>query len=420
MHTDLPSFCHHRMGLRYALAHAMVAKARSAPEEKMTVKESATRVNTKSSSNVNALVIKGSDLNALADNPEDLQSDLQALAGPGGGSIFVDGFSGGQLPSKESIREIRINQNPFSAEYDRLGLGRIEILTKPGTDKFRSSGYYNFAHDFWNSRNPYAQQKAPFLLKEYGGSLSDPVNKRSSFFLDIRRDSVDNSSRRTLLLQRRGFSPVSIRALGGGATQFSINAGDPVLSASQTDVGAFVSDDWRVRPNLTLSLGLRYETQTNIHDWRDFGPRLGIAWAPGGRSKGGRPKTVLRAGSGFFYDRFGLSNTLTALPYNGIVQQQYVIANPDFFPTIPLAASLAGFQTTQAIRAVSSTLLSPYIVQSAVSVERELPFNTTVAVTYANSHGLHMLRSRNTNAPLPGTYDPGVPPGPCVPWPRKK
>ena len=48
-----------------------------------------------------------------------------------GGAIFIDGFSGGQLPSKASIREIRINQNPFSAEYDKLGYGRIEIFTKP-------------------------------------------------------------------------------------------------------------------------------------------------------------------------------------------------------------------------------------------------------------------------------------------------
>ncbi len=127
-------------------------------QEKVTVEESVTRIEVTPSSNVSAVIIKGSDLDALADNPEDLQSDLQSLVGPGagpsGGSVFVDGFSGGELPSKESIREIRINQNPFSAEYDKLGLGRIEILTKPGTDKFRGSLFYNFAHDFWNSRNP--------------------------------------------------------------------------------------------------------------------------------------------------------------------------------------------------------------------------------------------------------------------------
>lgn len=73
---------------------------------------------------------------------------------------MVDGFSGGQLPSKDAIREIRINQNPFSPEYDRIGFGRIEIFTKPGTDKFHGSVGYNFANDKWNSRNAYAARKA--------------------------------------------------------------------------------------------------------------------------------------------------------------------------------------------------------------------------------------------------------------------
>ena len=85
-------------------------------------------------------MIKGKDLDALSDDPDELQSELTALAGPSagpnGGQIYIDGFTGGQLPPKSSIREIRINQNPFSAQYDKLGYGRIEILTKPGTDKF--------------------------------------------------------------------------------------------------------------------------------------------------------------------------------------------------------------------------------------------------------------------------------------------
>ena len=114
----------------------------------------------------------------MSDNPEDLQSDLEALAGPaagpGGGSIFIDGFSSGELPAKESIREIRINQNPFSPEFDKLGLGRIEIFTKPGTDKFHATIGYNFANQFWNSRNPYSGPKAPFSLHEFENSFSGP------------------------------------------------------------------------------------------------------------------------------------------------------------------------------------------------------------------------------------------------------
>ena len=114
---------------------------------------------------------------------------------------------------------------------------------------------------------------------------------------------------RTLLFQQLGYSPTQIRALGGGATQFSIIAGNPFLSAGQVDAGLFVGDDWRVRHNVTLSLGLRYETQSNIHDWRDIAPRFGFAWAPGADHISLHPKTVFRGGFGIFYSRFDIANT---------------------------------------------------------------------------------------------------------------
>ena len=124
------------------------------------------------------------DLEALSDSSEDLLADLQALAGPSagpnGGSIYVDGFSGGELPPKESIREIRINQNPFSPEFDKLGLGRIEILTKPGADQWHGNLNYNFATDAWNSRNPYSAVKAPLRLNEYENAVSGRISKRAS------------------------------------------------------------------------------------------------------------------------------------------------------------------------------------------------------------------------------------------------
>src|SRR5271166_3721495 len=108
--------------------------------EKIEVQEEGTHVNTTASDNASALIIKGQDLDALPDDPDELQQDLEALAGPAagpyGGQIYSDGFTGGQLPPKASIREIRINQNPFSSEYDKLGYGRIEIFTKPGTDHY--------------------------------------------------------------------------------------------------------------------------------------------------------------------------------------------------------------------------------------------------------------------------------------------
>ena len=213
--------------------------------------------------------------------------------------------------------------------------------------------------------------------------------------------------RRTLLLQQLGYTPATIRALGGGATQFTINTGTAELAVHQVDAGIFVGDEWRVRPNFTLNLGLRYEAQTNIHDWRDLAPRLAFAWAPGGSAKK-RAKTVLRAGFGIFYDRFALGNTLTAQRFNGLVQQQFVVPNPDFFPNVPDPATLQGYRSTQVVQQISARIRAPYILQSAVTIERQLPANTTMAVTYTNSHALHLLRSEDINAPLPGTYNPGV------------
>ena len=88
---------------------------------------------------------------------------------------------------------------------------------------------------------------------------------------------------------------------------------------------------------LTLSLGLRYETQTNIHDWRDLAPRVAFAWRLAAGAEA--PETVLRAGFGIFYDRFGLGNTPAAQRFNGLVQQQLVVPDPDFFPNVPVPAT---------------------------------------------------------------------------------
>ena len=83
---------------------------------------------------------------------------------------------------------------------------------------------------------------------------------------------------RTLIGQAEGLTDAQIRLLGGGATQFQLGAGTPTLKVQQFDIGLYANDDWRLRPNLTLSLGLRYENQTNIGDNGNFAPRrrLGV------------------------------------------------------------------------------------------------------------------------------------------------
>src|SRR5882762_4685123 len=153
-------------------------------EQKVTI-AAETPLSTESNNNANQTLITGKDLDALPDDPDELAAALQALAGPSvgpnGGQIFVDGFSGGRLPSKESIREIRINQNPFAAENDQPS-GRIEILTRPGTDKFRGSTFFNFEDESLNSRNPFSSSKTPFQVRSFGGNLGGPiVAKKASF-----------------------------------------------------------------------------------------------------------------------------------------------------------------------------------------------------------------------------------------------
>ncbi len=170
----------------------------AAKQEITVADQSTTAISVEPDNNATALVLRGEDLAALPDDPDDLSDALQALAGPGagpnGGSIYIDGFSGGQLPPKESIREIRINQNPFSAEYDKLGFGRIEILTKPGTDKVRGSVGFNDSDGIFNSRNPISTNKPDFSNRMITANIGGPLGKHASYFLDFnRRQITDNA-----------------------------------------------------------------------------------------------------------------------------------------------------------------------------------------------------------------------------------
>lgn len=173
-------------------------------------------VDTDPNRNASATVLSGKDLEALPDDPDELEAALLALAGPsagpGGGQIFIDGFQGGRLPPRESIREIRINQNPFSAEFDRLGFGRIEVLTRPGSDRWRGQAFFNFNDESLNSRNPFALNRAPSQTRFYGGNFSGPVVKgKSSFFVDVSNREIDNGSVVNALVLDSGLNTVPFR-----------------------------------------------------------------------------------------------------------------------------------------------------------------------------------------------------------------
>ncbi|HVY94675.1 MAG TPA: carboxypeptidase-like regulatory domain-containing protein, partial [Bryobacteraceae bacterium] len=156
-------------------------------------------VNTDPSNNAAALVLTTNDLDALPDDPDDLQSQLTAMAGPSAGpngaQIFVDGFSGGQMPPKSSIREIRINSNPFASEFDRPGFGRIQILTRPGTDSYHAGAFITYGNRVLDSRNPFVIGAPPdYNNRQISGNLSGPLAKKFSWFLDLSKRNFDSSN----------------------------------------------------------------------------------------------------------------------------------------------------------------------------------------------------------------------------------
>jgi hypothetical protein len=560
-------------------------------KQKVTVTDNTLGLSLGSENNASAMVLKGKDLEALADDPDELESQLQALAGPAagpnGGEIYIDGFSGGQLPPKSAIREIRVNQNPFSAQYDKLGYGRIDILTRPGQGQWHGQGFGMFNSSALNARNPFVSEEPGYHREFFDGSVGGPLSKKASVFFDGGERNIETNSivsatvldsnleqvplgqavpspqRNTNLSSRLDYqlgssntltaryqfwqnnaqnsgigqfalasqgydahqtentvqisdsqviSPrvvndlrlqvmtvrnsqvplseePSVQVLGaftgggsssgrvldeedhyelhnltsvsrgkhfltfggrlrdaqvwnssnadfngsftfdsldayqtaelallacktaggtncetGGASQFTLTAGSQAASVNWLDLGLYVEDQWRLRPNMSLSLGLRYETQNSIHDYADFAPRLGFAW---GLGHGGTAKTVVRAGFGMFYDRFEETSVMQARRLNGVSQTQYVVTDPAFFPTIPSVADLqamAAEESSKTVYQIDPNLRAPYTIQSAAGVERQISPNLTLSVTYVNSHGVHQFLTRNINAPLPGTY----------------
>ncbi|MCZ6515442.1 MAG: TonB-dependent receptor, partial [Acidobacteria bacterium] len=216
-------------------------------EEEVNVEEDQEGLSVEPDSNVGAIILREEDLEAFSDDPEDLRAELEALAGPGAGpdgaEFYIDGFSGGQLPPKASIREIRINSDPFSAEYDRLGFGRIQILTKPGTAQFRGRASFGFSDESLNSRNPFAPNRPPYQSRLYGANLSGPVNKKSSFFIDFQRREIDNNAVINATVLDPALNPIGFSEA-------------VVTPSRRTNVGPRL--DYQLSENHTLTSRYRY------------------------------------------------------------------------------------------------------------------------------------------------------------------
>ncbi|MGO9517335.1 MAG: carboxypeptidase regulatory-like domain-containing protein [Candidatus Korobacteraceae bacterium] len=589
-------------------------------QEVVVTDEGGPAVSTDAGANTSAIVLKGSDLDALSDDPDELQNELEALAGPSagpnGGQIYIDGFTGGQLPPKSAIREIRINSNPFSAEFDRIGYGRIEILTKPGTDTLHGRFYGQGNDNNLNTGNPFAANLPAYYSYQYSGSVSGPISKKASYFMSVedRETQTDNvysipdgpaynatnntwsissgsvagslfspgnhlnvsprldlqlGPKNTLTLRYQFFrnnvsdslagqtsfpslasssssiehsvqlddtqiisdrivnetrfeygradstsSPAStapgygvpgVFSGGGSGTlpssshddhfelqnfvtmskgkqaikfgawlrdgrnaasrvgtingsfsfpsvtafvdtwngvyapvpqtiaqiaaacpstqeggcvpnKLNYTTGPYAFKANIFDGALFYQDDWKVNKNLTLSGGLRWETQNHIADHSDWALRAAFAYALDGHKKGTVTKTVVRGGFGFFYDRFSVGSLMNLETLNGTAhsQVQTVITNPTCFNATSLSAISggvascgAGKAATPVIYSITPGYHSPYMEQLGTSLERQLTKISTLTLTYMHSSGFHQMVVRDANAYLPGTYQYG-------------
>ncbi len=201
--------------------------------------------------NGDATTLKGPAIALLSNNSALLQQQLQAMGdGDTGSQIYVDGFSGGKLPPKGSIREVRINQNPYSAEYDTVGNNRIEIFTKPGTDALHGDATAQGSDSAFDSRNPYSPAPQPFYQTIFTGDLSGPITKKTSFSASGANFNFNNSA------------IVNAVVLDSAGNQIAFT--DAVPSPSNT-LSLGPRFDAQLSPNNTLSLRYQFDrtAQTN-------------------------------------------------------------------------------------------------------------------------------------------------------------
>ena len=526
------------------------------------------------SGNLNAIAVDATTLDNLPVLDEDVVGAMSrfldsSAIGTGGATLIVDGVEVSALKlSASAIQQIKINQDPYAAEFMRPGRGRIEIVTKPGGRDYSGSLNLRFRDSDFNARNPFATVKPPEQRRSLEGTFGGPLpgTEKTNIMVSGSYSAEDNQAlvhaqtltgpvdeslptpQRNLLfsatwshmagertMQSIRFSHLheqnanqgvggvnlpevatqhtnredelifsqqtivstqllhEIRVLlgdereprisarragrivvqdaftGGGAQtdtlrtehhftvvdattwthgrqtlKFGLNipdwswrgfvdwsntvgtfsfaslndyaagraysftqqAGDGHVDFLEKVVALFVQDDVRVRPNLSIDVGLRYDWQSYFGDRDNFAPRLSFAYAPGD----GARRTVIRGGTGVFYDRTGEGPIRDLIRYDGNHLLRYVIVDPSYPDPLGAGQSLSSQPSSLVVLAPDAVI--PFTVQYSIGVERQLHSRTTLAVNFIGARGVDMFRSRDINAPPPPTYasrpDPSV------------
>jgi len=208
-------------------------------------------------------------------------------------------------------------------------------------------------------------------------------------------ENKDYSSSETNYLGVFTFSSLT-DYLAGHPINFRQTTGDPVVNLNQLEFASFIQADWRVNPKLNVGAGLRYQAQQNLRAYHNVGPTFQIAYQP-------RTGTVLRAGGRISYQPFNIGNVENFKRQDGLGHQvETVILNPSYpNPYLNLDRSLLA--NNASIRTLDSNLVAPYIINSALTWEQNLKKGWRFSMSFDMARGVHLIRTRNINAPYPGT-----------------
>jgi hypothetical protein len=216
--------------------------------EQVEVKNDDALISTEPDKNLSSITLSGKDLEALPDDPDELLETLRQMAGATGDdtAIYVGGFrERGRIPPKEAIQMIRINSNPFSAEYSEPGNSRFEIVLKPGADTFHGSFRFNFMDESLNARDPFATFRAPFQRRTYNANFTGPIiRNRWGFFVNMDRRSLDENA----VINAITLDPVTFQTL-----PFTDSIVTPSMSAFFD-----IRSDYLLTKKHTIGIGYRY------------------------------------------------------------------------------------------------------------------------------------------------------------------
>jgi hypothetical protein len=515
------------------------------------------------SSNANQIKMDASTLESLPILGNDVVDALSQVLDPAsiatrGPTVIVDGLESSNIKIPASaIQEIRINDNPYSAEFARPGNSRIEIITKSGSSHYHGSLDVAFRDYRLDARNAFATDRPPERRGLIEGVFSGPIDKSTTFLVNVSRNLDDQQSiiyaqglggpiRGNIATPQRGtyysaqathqmgsntlsarynfydwsnktegvggfilpeaaisltaqfhqiytsYKAVLTRNLvnelmmrvrkevattdganpgvpkivvldaftGGGAQvaeqdndvvvelkdrlswshgkhfvkagvsvpalnrhgssnrtnfdgtfyfsslddyarsrpfAFEQQQGNGHLVFLQKELGLFFQDEMRIRPNLSMSYGVRYDWQNYLSDRNNFAPNLSFAFAPGKDRK-----TVLRAGAGVFYDVTGPAVIADTLFYNGSRLHQVLLTDPGYPNPLSLGGSFE--QLPGNVVRFDPALQAPYTIQYCFAIERQLGKSLTWTTSYAGIRGVKLFRSRDINAPPPPFY----------------